>query len=726
MLSKRIWLATLLACAVFLGLSRELSAQWAKTFSTGADDLYGVMAPSTASSGNYGLYGQIITETTEKAFVSRHDSSGKFQWGKIISAGGKESLIVREMDDGGFLVTGTKNLSTTSTPAKNIIWAKYSASWAAVYPPKMFGGSKDEDAVYSELTKDGGFFGIGESNSYSPSAGDYDILIGKINSSGSLKWAKAIHHGTDDRGVDMVELSAGGYIALAEVVSTTGTNIVVLKLDENGNVVWKKLFSKSGYNYANAVYLLKNGELLIVGTTENITGIDNLFLIRLNSSGGILWQKTYGNSADNVAVYNLLENADGTFVVSGAVSRFNMTPPYTLISKILLMKLSSTGGIQSQKTLTDGNMDTATVFSDSSGQLLLSGSSMAISATAMDADILYGRINPSTLAPVWIKKFGAAGNEIGAVMSTGTTYFLSGMTDSYPVGGPMKTFGITLDANGSYSSCTPIKTLTLTSGTASIVASNGTFVSSTAVLSIRSPGPVQPTNTTLTLTAKTLTEATLCSGGTSKPAAPTNLKATSTSTSAVKLTWAASSGATSYKVYRKTPSTTWTLIGSPTGVAYTDANALTNTTTISYSYYIQACNSAGCSAATKTAIVPYAPTASSATAGTGSVALKWTDKSANETGFEIWRKPGTCSAAGTWAKTATVGKDITTYSNTGLAAGVTYSYKVRAYYRSASPYAYGYSLYTSCVNATVKRKNHDIIKGRRPAAALLQISYLQS
>ncbi len=700
MAPKHIW-AALAAAAVVLFLMGESSAQWAKTFSSGTDDFIGVMTPSTASSGTYSLYGQIGTETAQKAFIARHDSSGKFQWGKTISIGGKESLDVMELADGGFLVTGTQDLSTTSTPAKNIILAKYNASWSPVYQ-KMFGGSRDEDGVSSETTPDGGFYGIGRSNSYSASAGDYDILVGKINASGTLQWAKAIHHGADDRGVNMVQTSDGGYVALAEVASATGSDILVFKLDANGNIVWRKLFSKSGNNYADRIYQLKNTDILIAGTTANASGVDNLFLIRLNGSGTLLWQKTYGNTQGNAALYNLIENSDGSLLLSGTLSYFNMTPPYTMISKIVLLKLSSGGAIQLQKTLTDGNIDTGTVFLGTDGQLLLAGASMAISATAMDMDILYGKINPSTLVPVWMKKFGGAGNEIGAIINTGSTYFLSGSTDSFPVGGPMKTFGMTLDANGNYSGCPSIKTVTMTSGTADLSAPVGTFTSSTPTLVVRSPGPLQPVNTSLTVTAKTLSEAVICGGTAAPPPAPANLKATSTSSSAVKLTWSSASGAASYKVYRKTPSTTWTLIKTPTGLSYTDANALTNTTTISYSYYVQACNAAGCSPATQTAVVPFAPAGLTATSGSGSVTLKWSDKSTNEKGFEIYRKPVACATTAAWKKIAAVGANVTTYTNSGLAPG-TYAYRVRAYSRSAAtPYAFGYSSYTVCANATVK------------------------
>jgi hypothetical protein len=320
----------------------------------------------------------------------------------------------------------------------------------------------------------------------------------------------------------------------------------------------------------------------------------------------------------------------------------------------------------------------------------------------MDTDILYGKINPSTLAVDWVKKFSNVGNEIGVIMNTGSTYFLYGMTDSFPVGGNVKCFGMTLDSTGGYSGCTSIKPVTLTSGTANLSAPTGTFKETTPSLTVRSPGPVQPVNTTLTVSAKTLTEATICAGTASPPAAPANLKAASISTSSVKLTWTASSGATSYKVYRKTPSTNWTLIFNGTAISYTDTLAAGNTITASHSYYVQACNTAGCSAATKTAVVPFAPTTFTATAGTGNVVLKWADKSANETGFEIFRKPGACSATGTWTKIASIAANASTYTNTGLAAGTIYSYKVRAYFRSATPYAYGYSSYTACANATVK------------------------
>jgi hypothetical protein len=71
--------------------------------------------------------------------------------------------------------------------------------------------------------------------------------------------------------------------------------------------------------------------------------------------------------------------------------------------------------------------------------------------------------------------------------------------------------------------------------------------------------------------------------------------------------------------------------------------------------------------------------------------LSWTDNSTNETGFKIERKTG---AGGSYSQIATVGANVTTYANTGLTAGTTYYYRVRAYNAS------GDSAYSNEASAT--------------------------
>lgn len=73
---------------------------------------------------------------------------------------------------------------------------------------------------------------------------------------------------------------------------------------------------------------------------------------------------------------------------------------------------------------------------------------------------------------------------------------------------------------------------------------------------------------------------------------------------------------------------------------------------------------------------PLSPTNLTATpVSSGQINLAWTDRSSNETGFKIERAT---SLTGTWTQIATVGANVTTYSNTGLTGGTTYFYRVRS------------------------------------------------
>ena len=83
---------------------------------------------------------------------------------------------------------------------------------------------------------------------------------------------------------------------------------------------------------------------------------------------------------------------------------------------------------------------------------------------------------------------------------------------------------------------------------------------------------------------------------------------------------------------------------------------------------------------------PAAPSALSATAVSASqINLNWQDNSGNESGFYVQR--GTTSA-GPWSQIAAVGVNVRTYSNTGLTAGTTYYFAVRAYDTGSNLSAY--------------------------------------
>lgn len=161
------------------------------------------------------------------------------------------------------------------------------------------------------------------------------------------------------------------------------------------------------------------------------------------------------------------------------------------------------------------------------------------------------------------------------------------------------------------------------------------------------------------------------------PAAPTGLVATA-GNAQVSLTWTASSGATSYNVYRGTSSGSETSIATGvTTTSYTNTG-LTNGTV--YYYKVAAVNASGTSAlssevsATPQVSAPAAPTGLTATTGNAQISLNWT-ASSGATSYNVYR--GT-SAGGESTTALVTGITASTYTNTGLTNGTAYYYKVTA------------------------------------------------
>ena len=187
------------------------------------------------------------------------------------------------------------------------------------------------------------------------------------------------------------------------------------------------------------------------------------------------------------------------------------------------------------------------------------------------------------------------------------------------------------------------------------------------------------------------------------PAAPDSLTATPISSSQINLSWISNStnedgfriegcsgaGCVNYALVATAPA-------GATSFSKTGLSANTY-----YSYRVQAFNAGGYSAPSNTAGAitfalqpPVAPAALQATAiSAGQINFGWTEASNNEDGLKIERCKGAGCSSG-FVQIATVAAGVQSYSNTGLLAGTTYTYRVRAYN------AGGNSEYSGTVGAT--------------------------
>jgi hypothetical protein len=167
---------------------------------------------------------------------------------------------------------------------------------------------------------------------------------------------------------------------------------------------------------------------------------------------------------------------------------------------------------------------------------------------------------------------------------------------------------------------------------------------------------------------------------TALPAAPSNLLALVASTSQINLSWADTvNNETGFKIERSSDGVNFTQIAT-VGVNVTACSDSGLTAGATYYYRVKAYNGIGDSdysnTASTTITAPAAPSGLTATAvSTSQINLVWVDNVSNESGFRIFRSLDKVN----WTLIATTGPNVTTYSDTGLAANTQYYYRIRSY-----------------------------------------------
>ncbi|MCK4821760.1 hypothetical protein KA005_38695, partial [bacterium] len=126
----------------------------------------------------------------------------------------------------------------------------------------------------------------------------------------------------------------------------------MLKLNSLGDIEWQRTYGGELCDCANAIQITSDGGYVITGCTDSFgTGENNSWILKLNSSGNIEWQRAYGGS-DSYVLYSIQQTRDGGYVVAGNVW-------FSSFPDIWVLKLSSLGDVEWQHTYGGYNIDYA-------------------------------------------------------------------------------------------------------------------------------------------------------------------------------------------------------------------------------------------------------------------------------------------------------------------------------------------------------------------------------
>jgi gliding motility-associated-like protein len=298
---------------------------------------------------------------------------------------------------------------------------------------RSIGGSQVEWNEVLELTTDGNYLlgGYSDSNisgdKSTNSKGNSDYWIVKIDkSNGSVIWEKSFGGNDRDFLISTQQTSDGGYILAG--YSSSGNNgdkteasrgyddYWVIKLDSNRNIIWQKTYGGNSIDRLNSIIEINDGGYLLGGTsesnssgekTENSKGSNDFWVIKINSSGNIEWDKTYGgNGMDQLT--SIIKGVDGGYILAGN-SNSNISGDKSENSRgsedFWILKINNSGGIIWQKTIGGNNGEgLSCIKSTFDNNYILGGTS--------SSSISGEKTENTAVTDGWIIKINSSGNII--------------------------------------------------------------------------------------------------------------------------------------------------------------------------------------------------------------------------------------------------------------------------------------------------------------------------
>jgi hypothetical protein len=286
---------------------------------------------------NHGLY---------DLWVVRLSQAGSLIWQRSI--GGSQRYYAADVVqtyDGGFILAGYSRSADGDLDTNYGMidaWIVKLSAAGTIQWQKNYGGSGFDVVLSIKQTADSGYIFAGWSDSDDgdllSNKGDSDAWVVKLTSSGAISWSHSLGGSDKDHASAVAPTSDGGYIIAGgvrsgdfDVTNHHGDfDYAVYKLSATGVLQWKKFMGGSGkdvvgdHSVTGAVLQTPDGGYILAGNTNSNNGdvVGNHgsydgWIVKLNDTGGIVWQKCLGGSLDDQTFY-LQQTPDSEYVIAGA------------------------------------------------------------------------------------------------------------------------------------------------------------------------------------------------------------------------------------------------------------------------------------------------------------------------------------------------------------------------------------------------------------------------
>jgi len=358
---KRIILTALLF--IFFNFPVLLHSQWAGIYGgSDEDEAYCIRQTSDGGyivAGRTRSFPQ--SQDYDNLWILKLDSDGNIEWQKCYWPsyslgepfyGNSTPVSIQQKNDGGYVIAG---YAYDWNPVVWILSLNHEGDieWFKTYDKSASIDYYHDCCIHQII--DGGSILAGIVKDHEL---DVDSLcIIKISPSGDIEWQRRIGRFDYTDLFSLQKTRDGGYVIVGdEYLGFYGRDVWVMKLDERGDPEWRRRYGGSDYDYAASIQQTSDGGYVVGGSTNSFGEVDegytDVWILKLTSSGDIEWQRAYGGTREE-RTCSVQQTSDGGYVVGGKTRSFGEGQ-----EDIWILKLSSSGSMEWQRTFGARTEDT--------------------------------------------------------------------------------------------------------------------------------------------------------------------------------------------------------------------------------------------------------------------------------------------------------------------------------------------------------------------------------
>jgi len=253
-----------------------------------------------------------VNVNTPNLFIKQYGGNGR----EALEGYIYNTLLI---EDNNEYVVATYSWSFSQNNQKSDIWIMRLNRAGEIIKQFVISGDKNNGNSFLDIKKvsDSGYLLLTATESYG--ATNRDVFAVKLKPDLSIDWERRYDLGGSETGMKVIEkIDKDGYLLVSRInVDPYKDDGLIIDINRNGDVNWTKSYRASGWDFFNDItYSIGGDGYVLCGYTNSWSNPLDNWVVKIDKSGNIKWQKHYGTSAEDVC-FSLTNAIDGGYIIAG-------------------------------------------------------------------------------------------------------------------------------------------------------------------------------------------------------------------------------------------------------------------------------------------------------------------------------------------------------------------------------------------------------------------------